>query len=231
MKHLRGAQTKKRVVAMFAMAVACCGVAQETAGWAGANVTATDLLKGETNTGKFAYFFASVMTRAGCHVAKVEGERGKEVFVRRDGRRGKAYEDVAHPMFSAEGNALGYAVRGGGGSRFIINDQEGPIFDEVMPETFVFSNDGKRHAYLARKAGRLVAVVDGILQAQAAGDLDPWLQPPVFSADGTSIGYLEHSRLRKKMRAVVNGKPGELFDGVDPRSLWISADEIGRAHV
>jgi len=79
------------VAAIFAMSIACCGLAQETAGWAGAKVTKTDLLTGETNYSKFAYFFATVMTRAGCHVAKVEGEAGKEVFVRRDGLRGKAY--------------------------------------------------------------------------------------------------------------------------------------------
>ena len=42
------------VVAAFAMSVACCGVAQETAGWAGAKVTKTDLHKGETNYGKFS---------------------------------------------------------------------------------------------------------------------------------------------------------------------------------
>jgi hypothetical protein len=214
MKHSRGAQTKKRVVAILAMAVACCGVAQETAGWAGANVTTTDLHLGETNHGRFGYFFASVMTRAGCHVAKVEGERGKEVFVRRDGQPGRTYEDIAHPVFSSDGSALAYAVRAVGGSFFVTNEREGPKFDEVMPDTFVFSNDGKRHAYLARKAGRLIAVVDGVSQAEAGGDLVPWLQPPVFSEDGSSVGYLEHSRLRKKGRVVVNGKPGDLFDWV-----------------
>jgi Tol biopolymer transport system component len=93
-----------------------------------------------------------------------------------------------------------------------------------MPDTFVFSNDGKRHAYLARKAGRLVTVVDGVSQAEAGGDMVPWLQPPVFSADGSSVGYLEHSRLRKKMRAVVNGKPGEFFDGVALQGPWFSPD-------
>jgi len=66
------------VVAMFAMSIACFGVAQETAGWAGAKVTKTDLTTGETNYGRSGYFQASVMTRAGCHVARVEGERGKE---------------------------------------------------------------------------------------------------------------------------------------------------------
>ena len=221
---VNGGGGSRLMVVMFAMNIACCGVAQETAGWGGAKVTTTDLLKGDPKHGKFAYSQAAVATRAGCHVAKVEGERGKEVFVRRDGQRGKAYEDIAPPVFSPDGSALAYAVRGVGGSRFIINEREGPLFEEVIPETFVFSNDGKRHAYLARKAGRLVAVVDGVLQTEAGGDMVPRLQPPVFSADGSSVGYLEGSRLRKKMRVVVNGKPGEIFDGVDLQSLRFSPD-------
>jgi WD40 repeat protein len=209
---------------MFAANVSCCNAAEETAGWGAAKVTKTDLLAGETNHGKFVYSFASTMTRAGCHVAKVERESGKGVFVRRDGRPGKAYEDIAHPVFSPDGSALAYAVRGTGGSFFVVSEREGPRFGEVLPDTFVFSGGGKRHAYLAKRDGRLVAVVDGKVQAEAGGDMVPWLQAPVFSADGTSVGYLEGSRSRKKMRAVVNGKPGETFDGVDLRSLEFSPD-------
>ena len=46
----------------------------------------------------------------------------------------------------------------------------------------------------------------------------------MFSADGSSVGYLEGSERQKKMRVVVNGKPGEVFDGVDLRSLEFSPD-------
>lgn len=216
------------LVLVFTVGISWGSFAQEAAGgWAGAQVTKTDLLVGETNHGKFAYFFAAVMTRAGCHVVKVEGERGKEVFVRLDGKRGKAYQNIAHPVFSPDGSALGYAVSGADGprsGRFVINDREGPLFGEVFPNTFVFSHDGKRHAYLAKRAGKLVAVVDGVAQAEAGGDLVPWVQPPVFSADGSSVGYLEGSALRKRMRAVVNGKPGDLFDGIDLHSLLFSPD-------
>jgi hypothetical protein len=212
------------MVAMFAAKVSCCNAAQEAAGWGGAKVTKTDLLTGETDHGKFVYSFASAMTRAGCHVAKVEGEPGKGVFVRRDGHPGKAYEDIAHPVFSPDSSALAYAVRVAGGSFFVVNEREGPRFGEVMPDTFVFSGGGRRHAYLAKREGRLVAVVDGDVQPEAGGDMVPWLQAPVFSADGSSVGYLEGSQSRKKMRVVVNGKPGETFDEVDLRSLELSRD-------
>ena len=78
MRMLGDNAAKKRVggylvLAMFAVSV---GVAQEAAGWAGAKVTKTDLLTGETNYGKFVYYFASVMTRAGCHVAMTSSNSG-----------------------------------------------------------------------------------------------------------------------------------------------------------
>jgi dipeptidyl aminopeptidase/acylaminoacyl peptidase len=46
----------------------------------------------------------------------------------------------------------------------------------------------------------------------------------VFSADGSSVGYVAASRLREKMRVVINGKPGEPFDAVDLESLRFSPD-------
>src|SRR5262249_1503791 len=100
------------------------------------------------------------MTSAGCHAAKVEGELGS-LRVRRDGKRGKTYANVSHPVFSPDGSALAYGARGTNGWCFVINEIEGPTFEELVPDTFVFSQNGKRHAYLVKKAGRLFAVVDG----------------------------------------------------------------------
>jgi Tol biopolymer transport system component len=212
------------VIAVAAIGFLCCSMALGDGHWDGAKVTKTDLLAGETKHGKRVYSFASVMTRSGCHVVKVEGERWLEVFARRDGRRGKAYEDISPPVFSPDGTTLGYTAQSFDGARVVINDQEGPLFDEILPETFVFSHDGKRHAYLTSKAGRLDAVIDGVVQPGVDGDMQPWRQPPLFSADGSSVGYVAGSRLRKKMRVVINGKPGEPFDAVDSRSLRFSPD-------
>ena len=170
------------------------------------------------------------MTREGCHVAKVEGERDKEVFVRRDGQRGKTYVDIAHPVFSSDGSALAYAVRGVAGSRFIINEQEGPKFDQVLPDTFIFSNDGKRHAYLAKKAWNLVAVVDGVLQADAGGDLAVWNVKPAFSPDGSKVAYVARNTKMGKSCVVVNGKAGDLHDGLDERFLTFSPDDTRFAY-
>ncbi len=230
-KNLSSAAICRLMVAMSAITLARWGLAQEMTDWAGAKVTTTDLLLGEKQPGKFAYSFAAVMTRTGCHVAKVEGERGKEVSVRRDGQAGKAYEDISHPVFSPDGSALAYAVRGVGGSFFVINEREGPKFDQLLPDTFAFSQDGKRHAYLVRKEGQRVAVIDGVMQAETDGDMVPWLEPPVFSTDGSSVGYVEDSSLRKKTRAVVNGKHGEFFDGVGRQSLRLSPDGRRFSHV
>lgn len=223
-KNVNGATSCHLIAALFAIALAHCSVAQEATNWGDAKVTKTDMLKGETNHGKFAYAFATVMTSNGCHVVKVEGERGKAVFVRRDGQPGRAYEDISHPVFSPDGSALAYAVREVGGAFFVINEREGPKFDQLHPDSFAFSGDGKRHAYLAKKEGQRVAVIDGLLQTEAGRDMVPWLQPPVFSAGGSSVGYVENSSLRNKTRAVVNGKGGEFFDGVGTRSLQFSPD-------
>ncbi len=211
-------------MAMAAVSLSCCSVVRGAADWDGAKVTKTALDAGETKHGKFIYSFEAVITRSGCHVVRVEGERWREVFARRDGKRGKAYEDISTPVFSPDGTALGYTAQGPDGACVVINDQEGPVFDEILPETFVFSHDGRRHAYLISMAGRLVAVVDGVVQPAVDGDMQPWRQPPVFSADGSSVGYVVWSRLRQKMRVVVNGKSGESFDGWYPESLRFSPD-------
>jgi len=119
----------------------CCRAGQEVAGWGAAQVTKTDLLAGETNFGKHDYFFASVMTRAGCHVAKVEGERGKELFVRRDGRRGKGYLDIAQPVFSRDGKHIAFSAKKGRKAVIVLDGREHGEYDSI-PAGPVFRSDG-----------------------------------------------------------------------------------------
>ncbi len=209
------------VAAIFAMSIACCGLAQETAGWAGAKITQTSLSTGDTNYGHFS---ASSMTRAGCHVAKVEGERGKELWVRRDGQRGKAYADIAHPEFSPDGSALGYAARGAGGLRFIINNQEGPIFDRVMPDTFVSAMTANVMRIWRQRLGYLSRLLTEFRNLTLVVTWFPGFSLPCSARmDAVWVIWRVLER-QKKMRVIVNGKPGEVFDGVGLRSLELSPD-------
>lgn len=199
--------------------------AQEGSGWNGAKVTQTDLLKDDKEHGLYQYSFAMVMTPKGCHVAKVEGQRGK-VTVRRDGKRGKYYPEIGAPVFSPDGSRLAYVVREATDWFVVINDKEGPSFETVVPETFVFSNDGRRHVYVAKQHGRWVAVIDGVVQLPQ-GDLSfvPYRRErPVFSDDGSSLAYLEIDPERKQCRFVVNGAATEAYDKVGVRSFRFSPD-------
>lgn len=198
--------------------------------WPEARVKTADLLSGQTTPVKHPYSLASTMTRAGCHVAAVEGERGQAVVVRRDGKPGKSYLDISHPEFSPDGSALGCFVRDAFDSFCVVNGREGSRFEAVRPDTLAFSFDGRRHAYAARKRGRWVAVIDGEATAEGEGDLAPWPQPAVFSANGRGVVYLEGTESRRKMRAVVNGQAGEFFDGIDPRSPRFSHDGSRHAY-
>jgi WD40 repeat protein/serine/threonine protein kinase len=196
--------------------------------WSGAQVTTTDLLKGETAYDRSlpALALAAANTPEGCHVAFVQREVGKGMLVRRDGERGKTYDDVGQPLFSPSGSSLAYDVRLGDRRLVVINDREEQAFAEVIPGSFVFSHDGKRHGYLAIQTGTVVAVIDGKPQPEAAGDRD--YEPcdaPVFSANGRSAAYLEASSPpHRKMRAIVNGEPSPPYDGIARNSLLFSPD-------
>ena len=186
------------------------------------------MLKGEIVYDRLSTVVALAQadTPEGCHVAMVQREVGKGLFVRHDGKRGKTYDDVSQPVFSPSGSALAYRVRSADRSLFVINDQQAQAFAEVIQNSFVFSQDGKRHGYLAIQTGPVVAVIDGKPQPEAAGDRDyEPCAPPVFSANGTSVAYLEASSPpHRKMRAIVNGEPSPPYDAIDLNSLLFSPD-------
>ena len=81
------------------------------------------------------------------------------------------------------------------------------MYDDIMKGTPVFSPDGKRVAYSARKGGRWFVVVDG----QAGPEYDGIMAgTPVFSPDGKRLAYVPEKG--GKWLVVVDGQEGPTYD-------------------
>jgi hypothetical protein len=117
----------------------------------------------------------SIDRRHVAFVAQVEG--GEAAYV--DGRAGKPYPSIAndplsesgtvHPFtFSRDGGRVAYVVRlsnkaaADGPRRVVVDDTEGPVFDNVWSGGLHFSDDGKHFRYTGERGGKRFAVVDGI---------------------------------------------------------------------
>jgi len=124
---------------------------------------------------------------------------------------------VAFAPARAPGSSPGLAhvaPAAGGGERLIIDGEAGPIYDEVgVP---VWSADGRRLAYPARRGRTWVAVVDG--RALAGGSRVCGL---TFSGDGRRFAYL--TRRGRDWFAVVDGRRFR-FDLVIEDSFAFSRD-------
>jgi len=101
--------------------------------------------------------------------------------------KSKKYDEAANLTYSKDGR-YAYAARKGQDWFVVVNGNEGPQFDRVVSP--VFSPDGKRLVYRARKDGKrflVVADIDGktIKQHPAYEQVFQ----PAFTSDGTSVAY------------------------------------------
>ncbi len=101
--------------------------------------------------------------------------------------KSKKYDEAANLTYSKDGR-YAYAARKGQDWVIVVNGKEGPQFDRVVSP--VFSPDGKRLVYRARKDGKrflVVADIDGktIKQHPAYEQVFQ----PAFTSDGTSVAY------------------------------------------
>jgi len=70
-------------------------------------------------------------------------------------------EKGALPVVSPGGTSVAAVVRQGSRLTVTINGKPGPTLQQVSIDTFVFSPDGKRHAYIGTKSGKHYLFVDG----------------------------------------------------------------------
>jgi hypothetical protein len=126
----------------------------------------------------------------GTHLA-FEAERGHDHLVVVDGEPGPAFADVGSLRFGEHGTIY-YEARGDR-AWCIVQGTTPSCFDDVGvpgmiagddPLNFTLDPTGRHVAFRAAKDGHWMIVVDGA-ENPAADEL--W--PPIFSADGTQVGY------------------------------------------
>lgn len=129
--------------------------------------------------------------------------KGGEAYIVVDGLKSGPYFDVDDPTFSPNSVVVGYAANLGGtrktgrvegGKWFIVvGDRKGPEFDAVpllsdmiATQSPVFSPDGSRVAYAAKKGRLWHPVVDG-----KVGEGCELIWPVFFSSDGKRVVHVE----------------------------------------
>ncbi|MFA4986075.1 MAG: hypothetical protein WC712_05780 [Candidatus Brocadiia bacterium] len=101
-----------------------------------------------------------VVSRNHRHVALIE-KTIESCRVLRDGGPEQDYEKIRRPQFSPDGAKLAYIVTEKGKSAVVENRKIGKRYDEIVPESLVYSRDSSTLAYVAIDGGKQFAVVGG----------------------------------------------------------------------
>ena len=110
-------------------------------------------------------------------------EKRQRMIVVNDEQLG-SFAEISRPAWDPTGRRLAFPFSRTKGllTTFMIDGKEGPTFDGLGRFKLVFSPDGERHAYVARKGERRGLVVDGKL-----GTLYDHAIEPRFSPDGKRV--------------------------------------------
>ena len=144
-------------------------------------------------------------------------EKRRRMIVVNDEQLG-SYAEISRPIWDPTGRRLAFPFSRTKGllTTFMIDGKEGPTFDGLGRFKLVFSPDGERHAYVARKGVRLGLVVDGKL-----GSLYELALEPRFSPDGKRVAcWVVHQGTPKLLL------DGELHPGFGEESAYQPGIEI-----
>ncbi len=170
---------------------------------------------------------------------------GRMAFMIRKGTKrhvvvdGKGHPEYGHVdehslIFSPDGKRLAYAV-GKMGTKTItkwfavVDGKPQPEYDDIgkpkpvgnrYQRRLIFSPDGKRVAYVAKRGSKYLVVVDGKPGPEYRDIVEG---SPLFSPDGKRVAYAA-MKPDKLVFAVVDGIPGPGHDGIDNHTLVFSPD-------
>ena len=127
-------------------------------------------------------------------------ELGPWYFIRNN-RRVFAKEIVGDPIPSASGNKCAIIFKTPRKYKVHINHTEGPIFDEVDPQSISFSPNDKQYAYFARRGQHWYVQIND----KTAGPYSQVSGKPVFDADSNQLAYI--AQFNDQWYVVQNNEP------------------------
>ncbi len=160
---------------------------------------------------------AYVAIRGGKMVAVIDGEPELE------------YDEIPDiPRFSPDSRHVFYKVYKVGDETkqfYVVNGKAGPMYDSLdYLDYLVFSADGSRMAYSARKGDKWFMMVDG----RPGPEFDE-VSHAQFSPDGRRLAYFAVKE--EKSRVIIDGQSESVFDYVDRGSVVFSPDSRRLAYV
>ncbi len=126
-------------------------------------------------------------------------ENGKWFMVVNGQAQTSTYDMVSDPIFSQSGHNFAYVATEGTKQLLVVNDIEGPMYDEIIIKNPVFSPDGEHVAYIAKNGGNYYLILDG-RQSQ------PYSYGPVslaFSPDSKQFAYIARNQTQEFL--ILNG--------------------------
>jgi hypothetical protein len=161
---------------------------------------------------------------------------------------GPARPDALY-IVSPAGVRLATVTMKGPSHLVVVDGVEGPLFDQMLQingqpfyrpgsgmstvghlPPVVFSADGKRHAYCARRGDDVVVVVDGKEFARLPNTVNILNYGALAFSPGGKHLYYVTSDTSTGYRLVVNGQPGPAL-GSPPSAIVFSADDSRYAYV
>ena len=141
------------------------------------------------------------------------GKRGSSWVLVLDGReQSEVYDKVSWVSFPPQGDAYAFvACQAKKCQLYVAGNRTGAVYDDFRSSP-QYSQDGKRLAYLARRAGKWMAVVDGKEQEPSLDDI--WGHHWGFTQDGSRF-YLAGST-DGKWAYIVDGQSGPAYDVISP---------------
>jgi Tol biopolymer transport system component len=148
------------------------------------------------------------------HLAYV-AKRGDQWMLILDGKESPPIEEVYSPRFNPNGNGLAWCAKKNKQAAVFYNGKPlDKLYDGVT--ACIFSPDGMRTAHLAERAGKWLAVIDGV-EGEEYKDVDV----PIFSRDGKHVAY-GATETDGRHLVVIDGRKGQLYAATDAPLL--SAD-------